>query len=345
MGNIGPNPNPFPFQPQPQQVGGGEGLYGAPLSTSGAGEEFVQIPVYLENGEVMLAPFFGYDIFIQPQEVGLLLKNLLQLPKEITELLALLATADGVDPQQLLKTLLADNPKISLEELQKLLQDHLKNGETKLLKLLQSAQTAKTGASMNIGELISTLSQVSTKAATSPTQALNTTLALYMPFFPLQPPQRFHMDFEQPASDGEGGAKAEDYQLVVYIDTISLGQFKIIIGLAHGTQLTVIIEHGPQAAHVLPAIEQQVRAGTRQENVPPPNLVFTQREAPPQAAQASPASASGDGQSPAKPSVGIHPVGGVSVVAIHAAYLLTRVIIELDTRNAVNANRARKSVE
>lgn len=338
MGNIGPNYNPFNYQPQAQQTGGQQGIFSAPLSNAEYPEG--QLPIFLENGEVVLAPFFGYDIFIQPSQVGLLLRNLLQLPKEITQLLALLATAEGVSPQEILKTLLAENPKISLEELQKLLKEQLQNGEGKLLKLLQSAQTAQTGGSKNMGELMTLVSQLSAKAASSPVEALNTAMALYLPYYPLEAPQKFMLYFEQLEGDEKEGEKPEEYQLVVYIDTLSLGQFKIIIGLSQGTQLTVIIEHGPEAAGVIPAIEQQVRAGTRQENVPPPELVFSQREAPmARPARKSVSGATGSAAETHKPSVGIHPVGGVSVVAIHAAYLLTRVILELDTRNNVNEIR------
>ena len=129
----------------------------------------------------------------------------------------------------------------------------------------------------------------------------------------------------------------------MFIETLSLGQFKAVLGLNNATRLNMIIEHDPAANHVIGEIDAQIRAGLSGQNVPSPDITFTQREASAFETANREARAPLGAAAPGKPAVSIHPMGGVSVVAIHAAYLVTRVIIEIDNRHAVLVKRAVES--
>jgi hypothetical protein len=141
------------------------------------------------------------------------------------------------------------------------------------------------------------------------------------------------MQFE-PVEGGEGEGGGENAQLVVYIDTITLGQFRISLATAHATQLTALIEHDTAAEPFAREIEQSVRTAVQAEGMPNPTLIFQ-----PRAGQRATGESSSRSESASNPdegrkqSVGIHPSGGVSVVAIHGAYILIRAILELDNRN------------
>lgn len=292
-----------------------------------------------------LAPLFAFENAMNIQQLAQLLRNLLQMPKEMVQLMALLANLDGADTQQLLKQLLTENPQISLEDLQQLLTNQLGKSQDKLIKLLQSSQLTFTGSGKQMGDLMNMLSQLSAKAGSSPTEALHSTLSLYLPYYPLAAPQRFSLHFEPMEDDSEGGG--DNAQLVLFIETISLGQFRITLASSPQTRLQVDIQHDPLSESLITTLTKEIQSALGQENLPAANLNFQVR-AGGKALQGDPASSShisaphpgSTASPPEKQSVGIHPANGVSVLTLHAAYMLIRIILELDNRHALNQNRA-----
>jgi hypothetical protein len=285
------------------------------------------------NSQFPLAALFATQQAMNPNELLLLLRNLLRMPKELVQLMALLANLEQGSVEEMLKKLLTEDAPVPLEELQQLLVTHADKCQEKLVKLMQSSGMDWGGSGKSMGDLMTLLSQVTSQARRSPAEALQSTLTLYLPYYPLQGPQRFSLQFE-PLEDDEEGGGGESQQLVIYIDTLSLGKFRISLAARmRQTQLQVLIAHDPLPAALLQEIEKQVQTALSVENVPPADLIFKENPGSSALRQVDAGSIPIEGGTE-KPAVAIHPSGGVSAVSIQAAYVLIRVILDTDTRYA-----------
>lgn len=351
MGHIGPNfnaPRQHPPSSTPMQAGGATG--GLPTSSPVGAGSALPTPSSAgaaQSGLFSLAPLFAFENMPSPREMVALLRNLLQMPREMVQLLALLSKVDTQSAQQLLKTLLAENPKIPLDELQQLILTNAKESQGKLIQLLQSSQMTKTGTAAQMGELMNTLTQLIAQAKGSPADALQTTLALYLPYFPLPEPQKFSLGFED-WLEGESGA--DDAQLVLFIETRTLGLFKINLAQEATTCLRIRVEHDSEACLVQPQIQQQADREMLQGSGHQISWEWLLRQARPADSEDSTLANANSGRADstiatpeqglsAGQSVGIHPGGGVSIGVIHAAYVLIRVVLEQDNRQTLGQAR------
>jgi hypothetical protein len=247
---------------------------------------------------------------------------------------------------------LSEDVAVPLEALQQLIQTHADKAQDKLLKLLQSSQMSLTGSGKQMGDLMSHLSELVGKAGKSPMDALHTAMSLYLPYYPLHPPQGFTMRFEatEGGQDGESGQN-NDVQLVLWIETIRLGPFKITIapgqqGLNNPTpsqsRWQVWVEHDPAAVSVLEVLQAQVSQSSGGEHMV--GMIFLPRMASvsPSSAASSTNHASESNPSPSsrKQSVDIQPTGSVSGGLLCLAYLFIRVVFELDNREELTRQRA-----
>lgn len=354
MSNIGPNFRP-PWQPPPSSGARPAGEISLPAPASGEA-----YPANSMQGQTpglpqaALAPLFAFENALAPDQLVLLLRNLLQMPKEIVQLLATLADMDPTVGQELLKTLLTEDIAVPLDALQQLLQTHADKAQDKLLKLLQSSQMSLTGSGKQMGELMSNLSDMVSKTGKSPMDALHTAISLYLPYYPLHPPQGFTMRFE-PSGGGEDGeaGQSDAIQLVLWIETIRLGPFKITIAAGQAPVSTseqvqtpsrwqVWVEHDPAAASVLEILQEQVSQASGGQHMV--GMIFLPRVAS-GSASASPVAESASESKAAAPSKGkqsvdIQPTGSVSGGILCLAYLLIRVVFELDNREELTQQRA-----
>jgi hypothetical protein len=288
-------------------------------------------------GTLSLAALLAQQNPLAPDQLAQLLRNLLKMPKEIVQFLALLAEQDPAAGQELLQQLMTEEVKIPLESLQSTLEGKLDQAQQKLLKLVQGNPVAL-ASNGELGELMKGLSELTAKTGKAPAEALQSTITLYLPFYPLHPPQAFSLRFEPPNGEGEGSNEDEP-QLVVYIETLTLGQFRASIATGPQSQWKAVIEHDTKARDHLDAIQANLKEAAPLEQ---PELFFLSRAgqetvANPTTSVESNSSTASTGQQ----SVGLHPTGGVSVLAVHAAYLLIRVILELDNQNALHQGRAK----
>jgi hypothetical protein len=281
-----------------------------------------------------------------------LLKSLLQMPREMAQLMALLADADPASAQAMLQQLLASETPVPLEQLQQLLLSHADAAQEKLMKLLQTTAMSPGGQSGQMGELLGTLSELVGKAKESPTQALHSTITLYLPHLPIQPPQAFSLRYENPGGgDGEAasGEGQSSEQLCLFIETMTLGRFRITLEAQSRAPLEAIVSHEPQAA----PFEAEIVRQTDELMGGPGRLALIFLEKPgkqvarqsaqlptseTEAVQVSKqnATAARDG----KQSVALHPSGGISMAALYGAYALIRVIFEVDSQNKLHQTRA-----
>lgn len=352
MGSLGPNFNLKQFLQQFQKLGNvgapGEPTAGAPsgplgnamgggLNTIAANMLFQQMMQMQSN--------------MTPRETALLMRSVMGLPKEIQTILALLAsTQSGKTPldAQTLKQLLAETPdlKISLEELQQTLGKQSQDTANKLLKIIQSNSAAAfTGDSQKMTELLQFTTQLTARVAASPTDAMNTLILLYIPWYPLVGQQRLEMYFEEGGEDG-GGQEGADYTLVIYVETNTLGKFKIAAGVAHRTQLMFKIEHDRAAQPHLKAMQKALAETLAEDGIPPPILEFEQREemtGTPGVLQKH--SGVDDFKTLREDSkkVSVYPSKGISVIVLNGAYQLSRIIFEIDERNSLLDKRSRSA--
>lgn len=291
-------------------------------------------------GTLSLAALLAQQNPLAPDQLALLLRNLLKMPKGIVQFLALLSEQDPAAGQALLQQLMSEEVKIPLKSLQNALEGRLDQAQQKLLKLIQG-NPATMASGGELGELMKGLSELAAKTGKTPAEALHSTITLYLPFYPLHPPQAFSLRFEPPNSgEGEEGSEPEP-QLVVYIETLSMGQFRASIATGPQSQWEAVIEHDTHATEHLEAIQDNMKEAAPLEK---PTLFFIQKAG--QITDTTTHNRTNQTESTAAPaptrqqSVGLHPTGGVSVLAIHAAYLLIRVILELDNQNTLHQGRA-----
>lgn len=351
MGSIGPGFNPSSqryISPQ-QRPATGEAANAMPTSSSAGAAQasLVQTGSLFSGGDarLLLAPLFAFQNALDAQQTLLLLRNLLQMPDEMVRLLALSASAEGENVQDVLKQLQTEDVKVPLEALQELLKTNGAKGQEKLMKLLQSSQMTMTGSGGQMGDLMNSLGEMVSRTGKSPTEALHTAMSLYLPFYPLQPPQQFTLRFEALPEDEQGGA--EDPQLVLYLETITMGSFRISLGMEAGNRLHASIEHDAVATSGLETIIEESKSCLLAENMS--NVVFESRQRPQSIPQNSDSKSldentqTGMAQSSTNPerkqAVALHPAKGVSALTIQAAYVLIRVIFELDNRNKLHLNR------
>jgi hypothetical protein len=341
MSFIGPNFRPPEWQSPSTGARSAEGANqasGESLASSAAASS-LQKTVLGADGVLSMATVLAQQSPLAPGQLAQLMRNLLGMPREIVQLLALLSQQEPAVGQTLLQTLLTEDVKIPLEAIQDFLQGRLDKAQEKLLKLVQGNPTALFGAG-EMGELMKGLSELAAKGIKTPAEALHSTITLYLPFYPLHPPQAFSLRFEPPEGGGEESDGEQAPQLVIYIETITLGLFRVVILTGPESCWQALVAHDPVASPFTQSIEQAVLEAAPLEQ---PTFIFSVRTERASAVldetklhqpKASGQTASGT------QSVGLHPVGGVSVLVIHAAYLLIRVILTLDSQHALHQGRA-----
>lgn len=341
MNSIGPN-----FRPPGQQGSAAGARQNESVQQPGAQQQgnfsepiANRIQAGTATGTLSLAALLAQQNPLAPDQLAQLLRNLLKMPKEIVQFLALLAEQDPAAGQELLQQLMTEEVKIPLENMQSTLEGKLEQAQQKLLKLVQG-NPAALASNGELGELMKGLSELAAKTGKAPAEALQSTITLYLPFYPLHPPQAFSLRFEPPNGEGEGSNEDEP-QLVVYIETLTMGQFRASIATGPQSQWKAVIEHDAKASEYLEAIQTNLKEAAPLEQ---PELFFLSRVAQEPTTNAATHTETENTPVTAltrQQSVGLHPTGGVSVLAVHAAYLLIRVILELDNQNALHQGRAK----
>ncbi len=284
-----------------------------------------------------------------PQETSAFLKALLDLPDDIQTLLAQLATQDGGVTKKLLEQLLKENPdlNVSLERLQEMLGQKTQGSSNKMLQLMQANMAQSyTGDSQKMTELLKFTTQLSLRVNTSPMEALNTLILLYIPWYPLVDPQKLELQFESEWGEAEEGEEGESYTLVLYLETDTMGKFRIAAGVRHQTQLVFKIEYEKIAEPYIEAIQRFVTENLSRDGIPPPTFAFTESAASRKQAMTDPSVLEEQSgvdnfktlQTDRK-KLSISPSKGVSVVVLNAACQFSRIVFEVDERNRLLQRR------
>lgn len=281
------------------------------------------------------------------------LKQLMGLPKDWLMLLGQL-TQQGEMAQlngPLVLSLLQQFPqeRLQLPQLQQWLQQHLGEGSSKLMQLLQGqALGYAAGGSVVMQEALETLLRWQQAAGTNPTEALNTLMTLYASQA-LPPGLPIHMQwgFERFKTGlGEGGTDEQELEaqaetaLVLLIETVKLGRLKASLVQAAPRQLLLHLRHTSLFTRNL----QQKLQSEFVDNKPVPAgqqlewqwaLFANEAQREELAANSPDAEMASNAPPEAKdkqPEVGLYPQQGVSLVVMSAGLKLARCVLELDQR-------------
>lgn len=167
-------------------------------------------------------------------ERSLYLKDLMNLPKEMNEVLVLIQnkTLASKDLAQLLTA------NIDITQLSELLKQGGKEAMSKLI--LAMAEASKQGITDNtqLKDAIKFINaSVSVASQDNPNQILKTFMLLYLPWLPLQEGVDFELEIE--TSQSEEGE--EEVTLTILISTKNYGNLKATLLLAAGNSLSIIV--------------------------------------------------------------------------------------------------------
>ncbi|MBY0405768.1 MAG: hypothetical protein K2X66_17830, partial [Cyanobacteria bacterium] len=196
-------------------------------------------------------------------------------------------------------------------------------------------------------DLMKLTSQVNNRVNQSPMQALHTLLLLYLP--PMMFPQNVQISYEPPESEDKSNTDST-YHLTLFVETATLGRFKIDLGLHHSTQLIIAMEHDPMAQEILNRIESLFNQTLEKDGLPSTTIQFllrpsrtdpphssAQLEASPEdstssaSAQLPTGKANKEGKQSNSQKIAVFPTSGVSVIVVHSAFELAKIIFKLDS--------------
>lgn len=205
---------------------------------------------------------------IEGLEKSLYMKDLMNLPKEMTELLKNLQKANlqNLDAGKLL----AKN--INLEELSLLFQQNGKDAVSKLVMAMSNAAKQGINDLSQLKDMMRLINaSVSMAGEKDPSMALKSLILLYLPWLPLQEGIDFTLEFEA----ADGGASDSESSLTIMISTKNYGNLKATLILDKEKSISVIIN----CSEKFPKDELLKRINTESKNHSmQTNIIVEQKE-------------------------------------------------------------------
>ena len=255
------------------------------------------------------------------RELSMLIKELLSMPKEIQQLLAMLAFGDA-SPENVAKVFKDLNLQALLSQLQGLIGKNSKEAINKLIQLTQNSALFFEG-SHQLRDIMGLLQKVAFTTQSSPADALTMALILYLPWLPLAEQQRFELDFGY-KEDEKTGAKTDCEVLILYISTINIGTFKVTILLNSDKSLEINIESDQLEEGIVKKLISNVREELSSTGVKMKIEASTRK----QPESKSPK----EMKKETNKSLSLHPTGKISIVTINAGHTVARAIFAKDEK-------------
>ncbi|MEW5820600.1 MAG: hypothetical protein AB1782_10450 [Cyanobacteriota bacterium] len=265
------------------------------------------------------------------KELNILIRELLSMPKEIQQLLALLAFGE-TNPNNLSQLFKDPDLQLIIKQLQQLLGNNSKEVINKLIQLTQNNALFFEGSNQ-LRDILGVINKISASMQTSPSDALTTAMILYLPWLPLLEQNKFELIFGH-KQDEETGEKLDIEVLILFIRTDHLGTFKITIILNKDKTLDINIESDKAALNIITNLTNKVneRLGTTgvKSNIATTVRKVEEKKSPKELKAES------------KKSVSLHPSGKISVITVNAGYLITKIIFAMDEREELLKVREEK---
>lgn len=254
---------------------------------------------------------------MEAKEFALLVRDLLSLPKEMQQLLAMLAT--GEDGAEMLK-----DPKMEflLKDLQKLLGQNSKDVINKLINLTQNNALFYEGKDQ-LREVLGFIQKISTIAQISPGDALTTLMVLYLPWLPLAAQQQLDLTFGM-QENAEDSSKDGLEILVMFIRTQNIGIFKVTIILEKDKTIEISIENDSVASNMINKIVKQINMNLDSCGLKGKISTLTRKQDETRTPrQMKKESVKG---------LSIHPSGKISIMTVNTAYKIVKIIFSIDEK-------------
>lgn len=196
---------------------------------------------------------------------SLYLKEIMNLPKDMEQVLTMLQKTNSANATKHLSELL--NSNIKLSTLAQIMQDGGKEAMTKLISAMAEASRNGLSDLSQIKDAMKFLNaSISATGQESQTQALKNFMLLYLPWLPLQEGVDFELEIENKKEEGEN---ADETILTILISTRNYGNIKILLitkGINDFDILINCVENFPQKI-LLEKIENEEKSHSIQTNI------------------------------------------------------------------------------
>ncbi len=201
-----------------------------------------------KNNEQTLQQVNANLLLNRPEQV-LIMREMLQLPRDLREILTLL---------------LSQNKKINPDLIKKLLETNSKEVIGRLIRLIQQTPQ-NTQNHEQLKQLIGLLNRIVPPGESTPQEVITQFLLLYLPWLPLLEHQKIEVAFEKkkarPPVD-------DTVAMVIYISTINLGRFKVIIFVDKNNSLDILIQNiEGKDSKILSNILKKIKSGIKKESI------------------------------------------------------------------------------
>jgi hypothetical protein len=212
----------------PQNVNKGAGAEFAPEQGSLPPNNLPKMPSPPPNQHSMNLAMLNNNLkmnLIPNLERSLYIKDLMNLPKDLKEMMVMLQkVTQNTETTKDLKTLLGNN--INIANLAEIMQKGGKEAMNKLVFAMAEASKQGVNDTSQLKDAIKLINaSVSVAGQENPSQVLKNFMLLYLPWLPLQEGVDFELELE--SSDGSGGES--DTTLTIMISTKNYGNIKILL--------------------------------------------------------------------------------------------------------------------
>lgn len=267
------------------------------------------------------------------RQLSILIRELLSMPREIQQLLAMLAFGDQNSAAQLAQMLKNPDIQILLKDLQSLIGQNSKDVINKLIQLTQNNALFFEGSSQ-LRNIMGLIQNVAQSVQASPAEALTMALVLYLPWLPLMEQKKLDLTFGFLEEEDENGDDSQCEVLILFINTDHLGTFKITILLHADKTLDIMIEADKAASDHLQKLVKDINEHISTSGVKS-KIATTTRKVP---EKKTPKEMKSD----TNKSISLHPSGKISAITVNAGYKIAKAIFTIDEKVELLATREEK---
>lgn len=255
------------------------------------------------------------------RQLATLLRELLSLPKEMQQLLAMLAFGEK-GTAELAKEMKDPTLLLIVKQLQQLLGQNSKEALNKLIQLTQNNALFFEGSSQ-LRDILGLIQKIAVTAQTSPADALTMAMVLYLPWLPLAEQQKLELTFGFQEAE-ENGEKSECEVLILFIQTMNIGIFKVTIMLNKDKTMEIEIQSDQIDANIIKNIVAAINRNLEDSGLK--SKVATSTRKTPE--NKSPK----EMKSEVNKSISLHPSGKISMVTINIGHSIAKIIFETDEK-------------
>ena len=179
---------------------------------------------------------------MEVEQTAKYVKELLELPKDITQVISQLATNKTMTTAQNMQLLLMlSSGKIDLNAMAQLLSDNSKAALQKLVQTMSQAAKMGIGDTQQLKDLMNTLGLVSV-STNDTTAALKNFILLYLPWLPLSAKGE-NLDFDIDVFDKTGSDDSSDglQSVTILIETMNFSNVKAILEMTQSGKVEIMI--------------------------------------------------------------------------------------------------------